>query len=213
MGGSHRRGLIGLGIGSAVVLIAAAVPLISGSIARGDHSMDAATRDMPSTVPAFRLYEHISGGWSIEYPDGWFVQPWRRQGASFTSYDPASASFERGVRFETLAANPPISELRFHIEVWPNESGWTSKSYADAFLAEPTTVSHSRLLSRDPTRIGAAEAEVAVLQEESPRGLREVMYTFVASPTRDRIVLIRAWPAESTLRGSLDLAIRTLRIR
>ena len=173
------------------------------------------SRAVPASAATagYLTYTSAQGGWSVEYPDSWRTATWRVLGASFTSYDPNTAVWEKQFGSAARAGTPPQTEMRVDIEVWPNDKKLTAPAYADEFLNAPPTVSHAQVISRQNVTVSGRGAVLATLSEETPAGSRSAIYVFVASASQDRLYLIRAFPLDSVQRTRFDHMVVTFSAR
>ncbi len=171
---------------------------------------------MPQPSPTLRpgqryaTYTDQTLGWSVEYPATWTVSKWPG-GAAFTSYDPATAPFERPASFESALAIVPPTEIRVHVEVWPNDVGATLTQYVDAWVAEAPR-NHVSIISRSAGFAANQPSEVVQVSEGLPTGRsRNAVWIFVVPQGTGRAYLIRGFPAESAFRQELDRILATFR--
>jgi hypothetical protein len=165
----------------------------------------------PSATSGSRAFTHPSGIWSLEYPGTWTRREWRLQGQAFLSYDPDVAPWETGVRFESGASIVPAAEARLHVEVWPNVSKMSTREYVDAWLGEAVTRSHATLVSREQVRLGNIDADRLILEDEAQNVRRRSIYWLSAMPQNELVLILRAWPAETTRRAELDALLASFR--
>lgn len=160
----------------------------------------------------YAAYTQPARIWSLEYPARWYVSDWRASGAAFTSYDPATAQFERPASFESALAIVPPTEIRIHVEMWPNDVGASLSDYVDAWLAPPFQA-HGKVTSRSSMVINSQPAVVLEVTEALVSGTtRNAVWVFVALPGSTRVFLIRMFPAESVQRAEFDRMLATFRI-
>jgi hypothetical protein len=199
-------------VGLATIVVSSCGPPSPEPLASPSAGAAQASPSASATHRSHQEFIHPTGRWSIEYPTESFTRDSRLQGQAFTSYDPATASWEQGRSFESAGANLPQTELRVDVEVWPNESGWDSATYASEVLKAPPHL--PRVISSSPLPLAGQQEQDVVLEEDSPWGFtRRARYVFVPRPDRTHMILIRAWPEDSTQRSELDRMIASFRFR
>lgn len=161
------------------------------------------------------------GGWSLEVPASWIVQPGllgsRAFGqAAITSYDPTGLDYS-GMIGPNM--HPPTLGVRLHVEVWENPSGQTPEQYAASLRIAPDQV---ELRDGGSVALAGTTAYRATVQEdrrfqrepnapiESTKQSR--MLWVVPTLRADRLLVLYAWPLENPLWRTAEAIVSTLRL-
>lgn len=169
----------------------------------------------PTTRPgpdaSTRLYENAAGGWAISLPADWRVSAGDDPAfAILTSYDPATAAFQRSSDVRRGSAQIPTSELRVSVEAWLNPKALSPAAWVAASASSRTNGTVERL-SQAPVTI-AGQGGIALVQRElSTDGhARTIEYFVFGSRDASRIYIVSATPFESLRRAQLDAMLASL---
>jgi hypothetical protein len=184
----------------------AALALVALGIAGGGMSREAA-----AAAPGYRAYTSQAGGWTAEYPESWSA---RQLGdplnAVFTSYDPATASWEQPFGYQRGMSVVPKEHMRINVEVWPNQKRLTAKAYVDEVASQ---LIDAQLLQRQTVTVGGRTGELLTIREDVPGGARTDLFAYVPSSDGTRIYVIKAWPFDSAQKAQLDHLLTTFSAR
>lgn len=194
--------------------VGASSPLTpSPTTSNGSPSVVAATASA-AAVP-YRTYSSPSGAWRVDVPTRWHVEQLSSESATVRSYDPQQAPFERDLR---LPARPflPDTELRIDVQFLFNSPRSTASAAADAILAAPDPSRGGwTLIARRDDLIVAGEPStlLTVVDDQPPRAPLTMWWYFVVSATRERLLIVRAWPVSTSRSAEMDRFVTTLAVR
>ena len=172
------------------------------------------TPTSPSTASAAtRVFRSVVGRWSASLPVNWSAVESSDGWGTIRSYDPNQAAFERAPGVAESGPNVPTTEVRIDVQLVFSRAG-TGKEAADEYLNNPgPTTQDFRLVSRrDDLVIAGQPASLLLLEAKNPPPAQVRRVYLLVAPGRERVVLIRAWPDNTTRSAELDGFVRTFQL-
>lgn len=169
---------------------------------------------MPTALPSasvgsdLRRITSAAGGWSLEIPDAWLANAAignarALRGADIYSYDPTGLPFSGNV--------PPPGGIRMSVGLQPNLHGRDPVEYA---AKEPSSSAGATVLERRSVTLAGVPAMLIVGRSYSPAPFDLIhAWWFVRPPhAPDRMLVIDAWPIDTTTRVQVERIASTLQL-
>lgn len=159
------------------------------------------------------------GGWSLEVPASWFVNPGFLGGlalgqAAITSYELKGLDYSGMIGPNML---PASTGVRLHVELWSNPSRDAPEQFAPSVRigGDQTTLVDGAAVVLGGQRAFRVVLEEERRQEREPGGpivaMRQSRALWVVPSLRpDRMLVIYAWPRENALITSAERIVSTL---
>lgn len=128
-------------------------------------------------------------------PVAWFSEEASGR-AIVRSYDPSQAAFESAPGAAESGPDVPTSEVRIVVALMAPGGARTAREAADAHLNAP-----------DPSR-----AQFTLVSRRDDLMIAGQLATLLLTPGLDQLIVIRAWPDNTTRGGELDVFIRTFTV-
>jgi hypothetical protein len=157
------------------------------------------------------VYRSSIGGWSASIPLTWFVEELSGGTAIIRSYDPSQASFERAPGAAESGPDVPVSDVRIVVNVMSASGAGTAKEAADAHLAapDPSRSQFTLVGRRDDLVIAGQPATLLLEATNLPPRPSQVRRVYFLTPVHGQLVVIRAWPDNTTRGAELEAFIRS----
>jgi hypothetical protein len=156
------------------------------------------------------VFQSATGRWSASIPAAWFSEEASGR-AVIRSYDPSQAAFERAPGAAESGPDVPTSEVRIVVSVTLAGGSRTAKKAADAYLnaPDPSRGQFTFVSRRDDLVIAGQPATLLLEATNLPPRPSQVRRVYFLTPSRDQLIVIRAWPDNTTRSADLDAFIRT----
>jgi hypothetical protein len=182
-----------------------------GAGAAAATSSPAPTAGRPVGAPApdwVRVTDEL-GGWSIDAPKAWFVQPislFGDSGSGITSYDPATSSI------------PIKTGMNVRVQLMWDRNGDTTdlRTFAERRIWIATCVACRKVLETRHFPLAGQDADFYVVEQNQPQPFDELeprLFWLLRSPYfADRILVIQAVPGASHFRATVEQMVSTLQL-
>ncbi|HYR93134.1 MAG TPA: hypothetical protein VEP48_02920 [Methylomirabilota bacterium] len=134
--------------------------------------------------------------------------------AIIRSYDPSQAAFERAPGAAESGPDVPVSEVRIVVDVMSSGGARTAKEAADNHLnaPDPTRAEFTLVGRQDDLTIAGQPATLLLEATNLPPRPSQVRRVYFLTPIRGQLIVIRAWPDNTTRRADLDVFIGTFAV-